>query len=210
MLHLDTHLIEIINATGNWTYVILFAIVFFECGIIFTPFLPGESMLFATGTIAALGVLNIHLVFILLCLAGIIGGFVNFTLGHLLRDHLYKIEKVGFVRRYLGQAHDFYERHGGKTIFIARLIPLIRTYAPFVAGVVRMGKKTFVFYNMMGAIFWVGLFIYGGYFFGNIAFVRRNFPFVILTILTLSLVPAVIAVFKRPKKNNKNYVIHEA
>jgi membrane-associated protein len=188
-LHLDEHLANIINQYGAWTYAILFLIIFMETGFVVTPFLPGDSLLFAAGTFAALGSLNIWLLIILLMIAAIIGDTVNYWIGHYLGDRAYNIKWI--KREYLERTHAFFEKHGGKTIFLARFVPIVRTFAPFVAGMGKMSYGYFFSYNVFGGIVWVVLFTLLGFFFGNIPFVKANFEIVILAIILFSIVPAV-------------------
>lgn len=188
-LHLDEHLANIINQYGVWTYAILFLIIFMETGFVVTPFLPGDSLLFAAGTFAALGSLNVWLLIVLLMIAAIVGDTVNYWIGHYLGDRAYNIKWI--KREYLDRTHAFFEKHGGKTIFLARFVPIVRTFAPFVAGMGKMSYGYFFSYNVFGGIVWVLLFTLLGYFFGNIPFVKANFEFVIIAIILISVVPAV-------------------
>jgi membrane-associated protein len=188
-LHLDQHLSEVISEYGTWTHLILFLIVFCETGLVVTPFLPGDSLLFAAGTFAALGALDLWLVVILLIVAAIIGDTVNYWIGAYIGPRAFRGD-IRFLRKeYLDRTHAFYEKHGGKTIILARFVPIIRTFAPFVAGVGAMSYPKFITYNVVGAVLWVGLFVLGGYFFGNIPVVRENFTLVILAIIALSVMP---------------------
>lgn len=190
-LHLDRHLSELIAQFGSWTYGILFLIVFCETGLVVTPFLPGDSLLFAAGTFAGLGSLDPTVLFLLLCAAAILGDTANYWIGARIGPRAFS----GTVR-FLNQTHlrkteAFYEKHGGKTIILARFVPIIRTFAPFVAGIGAMQYSRFLAYNIIGAVLWVGLFIFGGYLFGNIPAVRRNFSLVIAAIIVLSVLPIV-------------------
>jgi membrane-associated protein len=188
-LHLDRHLSEVISEYGTWTHLILFLIVFCETGLVVTPFLPGDSLLFAAGTFAALGALDLWLVVILLIGAAIIGDTVNYWVGAYIGPRAFRGD-IRFLRKeYLDRTHAFYEKHGGKTIILARFVPIIRTFAPFVAGVGAMSYPKFFTYNVVGAVLWVGIFVLGGYFFGNIPVVRENFTIVILAIIALSVMP---------------------
>jgi membrane-associated protein len=188
-LHLDQHLSEVISEYGTWTHLILFLIVFCETGLVVTPFLPGDSLLFAAGTFAALGALDLWLVVILLIGAAIIGDTVNYWVGAYIGPRAFRGD-IRFLRKeYLDRTHAFYEKHGGKTIILARFVPIIRTFAPFVAGVGAMSYPKFITYNVVGAVLWVGIFVLGGYFFGNIPVVRENFTIVILAIIALSVMP---------------------
>ena len=186
-LHLDEHMANIINQYGAWTYAILFLVVFMETGFVITPFLPGDSLLFAAGTFAALGSMNVWLLVLLLIIAAIAGDTVNYWIGHYLGDRAYNIKWI--KREYLDRTHAFFEKHGGKTIFLARFVPIVRTFAPFVAGMGNMSYGYFFSYNVFGGIVWVLSFTFLGYFFGNIPFVKENFELVILAILFISVVP---------------------
>jgi membrane-associated protein len=189
-LHLDEYLANIINQYGAWTYGILFFVIFMETGFVITPFLPGDSLLFAAGTFAALGsTLNVWMLIILLMVAAVLGDTVNYWIGHYLGDRAYNIKWI--KKEYLDRTHAFFEKHGGKTIFLARFVPIVRTCAPFVAGMGRMSYGYFFSYNVFGGIVWVVLFTLLGYFFGNIPFVKQNFELVILAILVISVVPVV-------------------
>ncbi|MGH7510458.1 MAG: DedA family protein [Gemmatimonadales bacterium] len=191
-LHLDQHLSQIISQYGIWTHLILFLIVFCETGLVITPFLPGDSLLFAAGTFAALGALDLWLVVTLLIIAAIVGDTVNYWVGAYIGPRAFRGD-VRFLRKeYLDRTHAFYEKHGGKTIILARFIPIIRTFAPFVAGVGAMSYPRFITYNVAGAFLWVGLFVLGGYFFGNIPVVRDNFTIVILAIIAISVMPIAV------------------
>ncbi len=195
-LHLDKHLAEIIADYGVWTHLILFAIVFAETGLVVTPFLPGDSLLFAAGTFAALGSLDLWLLVVLLIGAAILGDTVNYWVGAWIGPRAFS-GNVRFLRKdYLDRTHAFYEKHGGKTIIIARFVPIIRTFAPFVAGVGAMSYTKFITYNIVGAVLWVGLFVPAGYFFGNMDVVRNNFSLVILAIIAISLLPIAFEMIK--------------
>jgi membrane-associated protein len=193
-LHLDEHLANVINQYGVWTYGILFAVIFLETGVVVTPFLPGDSLLFAAGTFAALGTMNVYLLAGLLIAAAILGDSVNYSIGHYLGERAYKIKWI--KKEYLDRTHAFFEKHGGKTIFLARFVPIVRTFAPFVAGIGRMSYGYFITYNFVGGIVWVLLFTFAGYFFGNIPFVRRNFEFVIIGIILVSVAPMFVEWWK--------------
>lgn len=193
-LHLDEHLANIINQYGTWTYAILFLIIFMETGFVVTPFLPGDSLLFAAGTLAPLSDLNIWLIVVLLIIAAIAGDTVNYWIGHYLGERAYNIKWI--KKEYLDRTHAFFQKHGGKTIFLARFVPIVRTFAPFVAGMGKMSYGYFFSYNVFGGIVWVMLFTFLGYFFGNIPFVKANFELVIIAIILVSIVPAVWEAWK--------------
>ncbi|HEY7653236.1 MAG TPA: DedA family protein [Methylomirabilota bacterium] len=195
LLHLDRHLSEVIRHYGIWTYLILFLIVFCETGLVVTPFLPGDSLLFAVGTFAALEALDIRLVMTLLAAAAIVGDSVNYAIGARIGPRVFRQEGVRFLnRKHLERTHAFYERYGAKTIVIARFVPIVRTFAPFVAGIGRMTYRRFLIYNVAGALLWVVGLVLGGYLFGNIPVVRRNFSLVVFAIIGLSILPALIEV----------------
>ena len=196
IIHIDEHLAVIISDYGTWTYAILFLIVFAETGFVVTPFLPGDSLIFAAATFAARGVLDPWLLFVVMATAGIIGDGVNYAIGHYIGPRVFT-EDVRFLKReYLDKAHEFFEKHGGKAIFLARFVPIIRTFVPFVAGAGAMNYSKFVIYNVVGAITWVGTFDILGYYFGTIPAVEENFSFVIIGIIVVSLIPAVVEYLK--------------
>ncbi len=195
-LHLDRYLSTIIGAYGGWTYAILFLVIFCETGLVVTPFLPGDSLLFAAGTFAALGVLDPHVLFLLLTAAAILGDTVNYWIGHWVGPRAFGGSIRWLRQDYLRRTELFYERHGGKTIVLARFVPIIRTFAPFVAGVGTMAYPRFVAFNVGGAVVWVGLFIYGGYFFGNLPVVRANFSLVVVAIILLSVLPLAVEAWR--------------
>jgi membrane-associated protein len=193
VLHLDKHLSALIRTYGIWTYLILFAVVFCETGLVITPFLPGDSLLFAAGSFAALGALKVGWLFLILSVAAVIGDTVNYWIGHRVGPKVFSREDVRFFKKeYLDRTHEFYERHGGKTIIIARFVPIIRTFAPFVAGIGKMSYGKFISYNIIGGVSWVAIFVFGGYFFGNIPVVKKNFTVVIFMIILISLLPGII------------------
>jgi membrane-associated protein len=198
VLHLDKHLGDLIAQFGGWTYLILFLVIFMETGLVVTPFLPGDSLLFAAGTLAALegSPLNVVLLYVLLAAAAIIGDTVNYWIGHAVGPRAFTGNSRFLKKEYLERTHAFYEKHGGKTIFLARFVPIIRTFAPFVAGVGHMSYGYFFSYNVIGGLVWTALFIFGGYFFGNIPWVRDNFSVVIIAIVLISVLPAVIEVIR--------------
>lgn len=195
VLHLDRHLNQLAGELGLWLYAVLFVIIFCETGLVVTPFLPGDSLIFACGALAA-GAdspLSIWGLFVVMATAGIAGDTVNYHIGKFVGPKIFHAESGRFFRReYLDRTHRFYERHGGKTIILARFIPIIRTFAPFVAGIGAMTYFRFLFYNVIGALAWVGLFLAGGYWFGNLPIVRRNFTLVIAAIIVISVMPMVI------------------
>lgn len=188
-LHLDEYMAEVIGQYGIWTYALLFLIVFLETGFVVTPFLPGDSLLFAAGSFAALGVLNPWILVITLSIAAILGDTVNYWIGHWIGPRAFS-GNVRFLKaEYLDQTHAFYEKHGGKTIILARFVPIVRTFAPFVAGVGAMNYRRFLVYNVVGGILWVNIFVWLGYYFGNIPFVKKNFEVAIIAIIVLSVLP---------------------
>lgn len=192
-MHIDKHLGAVIQAYGGWTYLILFLIIFCETGLVVTPLLPGDSLLFAIGTFAAMGYLEVEYVIAGLTVAAIAGDSVNYAIGHYLGPRVFaKKNSLIFRKEYLDRTHKFYEKYGARTIVIARFVPIVRTFAPFVAGVGAMSYGKFLFYNVTGAIAWIFLFILGGYYFGSIPFVKENFTLVILAIIFLSIMPGVI------------------
>lgn len=194
VLHVDRHLIQLLADYGLWIYGILFLVVFLETGLVVTPFLPGDSLLFVAGALAAAGGMDVWLLFGLLASAAILGDALNFWIGRLLGERAYKLPDTRwFKQAYLRKTHDFYERHGGKTIIIARFMPIVRTFAPFVAGVGHMSYQRFAAFNVAGAILWVGSFLAAGYFFGNIPAVKQNLTLVIFGIIILSIMPGVVA-----------------
>ena len=200
-LHLDEYLGEIIRNYGLWTYLILFIIIFMETGLVVTPFLPGDSLLFAAGAFAGLGDLNPIILFILLSLAAVIGDTVNYWIGHFIGPKAFSGDIRFLKKEYLDRTHAFYDRHGGKTIVLARFIPIIRTFAPFVAGIGAMTYAHFIAYNILGGVLWVALFTFLGYFFGNLQVVQENFSLVILAIILISILPAVVEYLRERRRN---------
>lgn len=197
ILHIDQHLAALSAEYGVWIYAILFLIIFCETGLVVTPFLPGDSLLFAAGGIAALGEMNIHLMVALLLAAAILGDAVNFAIGKYFGARLFaNPDSKIFRRAYLDKTHAFYEKHGGKTIIIARFVPIVRTFAPFVAGMGNMHYGRFIRYNIIGAILWVVLFSYAGYFFANIPLVKNNLALVLAAIIVISVLPGVVEVVR--------------
>jgi membrane-associated protein len=203
--HLDQHLGEILQFFGAWTYVLLFLIVFCETGLVVTPILPGDSLLFALGAFAAnpylKGPLEVEWLFITLSIAAVAGDTVNYAIGHYIGPKVFQREDSRFFKKaYLEKTHQFYEKHGGKTIIIARFMPIIRTFAPFVAGIGQMTYARFIAYNVIGAVSWIALFIFGGYCFGNLPMIRNNFTLVIGAIVILSVLPGVIEYFRQRRE----------
>jgi membrane-associated protein len=191
-LHLDTHLSQVIAQYGVWTYLILFLIIFCETGLVVTPFLPGDSLLFAAGAFAALGALDVRLLVPLLIVAAVLGDTINYRVGAAIGPRAFE-GKLPFLRKeHLDRTRAFYDRHGGKTIILARFVPIVRTFAPFVAGVGTMSYGRFLTYNLVGAVLWVGLLVLAGYFFGNVPVVRENFSLVVLAIIAISVMPIAV------------------
>ncbi len=197
LAHLDVHLASLAQNYGGWVYVILFLIIFAETGLVVTPFLPGDSLLFVAGAVAAVGAMDVNKLVIVLIAAAFLGNYVNFQIGKYL-GKLYFIDRESrFIKReYLEKTHAFFEQHGGKTIIISRFLPILRTYAPFVAGIGRMGNWRFTMFNAVGAVLWVASLTYAGYLFGNIPFIKNNLTLVIVAIILISLLPGIIAYFK--------------
>jgi membrane-associated protein len=193
VLHLDKHLDSLVAQFGPWLYVILFLIIFCETGLVVTPFLPGDSLLFAVGALAARPEgLNVWVLVVALSVAAIIGDSVNYWIGYFLGDRLQRRFPRLIKPEHIRRTHEFYERYGGKTIIIARFVPIIRTFAPFVAGVGKMTYSRFMMFNVSGALLWIGLLVPAGYFFGNLPIVRKNFSLVVLVIIFLSILPGII------------------
>ena len=190
-LHIDEYLAEIISQYGVWTYALLFVIIFMETGLVVTPFLPGDSLLFAAGSFAALGVLSPWMLVIILSIAAILGDTVNYWIGHYIGPKAFSGNVRFLKKEYLDKTHAFYEKHGGKTIILARFVPIVRTFAPFVAGVGAMTYRKFILYNIIGGILWVNIFVWLGYFFGNLPFVKKNFEIAILAIIFISVLPMI-------------------
>lgn len=198
-LHLDAHLAEIIQQYGTWTYVILFLIIFCETGLVVTPFLPGDSLLFAAGTFAATGSLDLSILILLLGIAAIVGDSVNYAVGHKIGTKAFRKDARFLNHDHLEKTRHFYEKHGAKTIVLARFFPIIRTFAPFIAGVGSMRYETFIVYNVMGGIIWVFGFTLLGYGFGNIPVVKEHFSIVILGIVAISFIPAILEFVRRKR-----------
>lgn len=192
MLHLDVHLAEFVGQYGMLTYVILFLVIFAETGFVVTPFLPGDSLLFAAGAIASFGSLNIGVMVLLLIIAAILGDTANYWIGHFLGKKIVDNPKIKFINQeHIDKTEQFYKKHGAKTIILARFVPIVRTFAPFVAGVGSMHYSTFITYNVVGGILWVTLFTLLGYFFGNMEFIKHNFHYAVFAIIGLSIVPMI-------------------
>jgi membrane-associated protein len=206
LLHLDVHLAELIAQYGLWIYAILFLIIFCETGLVVTPFLPGDSLLFVAGTLAAIGAnhINVHLMILLLISAAILGDTCNYLIGKFFGEKLFNNpnSKI-FKQNYLEKTHNFYEKHGGKTIFFARFVPIIRTFTPFVAGMGKMTYARFISYCLVAGVVWVCLFMYAGYFFGELDFVKNNLSVLIIAIILISLLPAVIEILIQRAKSKK-------
>ena len=205
VLHMDVHLSEIIAQTGNWTYLILFGVIFMETGLVVTPFLPGDSLIFAAGSLVALegSTLHIGVLWVILAVAAVLGDTVNYEIGKFIGPKAFSSNSRFLKKEYLDRTHAFYEKHGGITIFLARFIPIIRTFAPFVAGIGKMSYWHFISYNFFGGVLWTALFTFGGYFFGNLPIVKNNFSFVIFAIIIISVLPAVVEFLKGRKTEKK-------
>ncbi len=199
ILHIDKHLVDLTQQYHGWIYLILFLIIFCETGLVFLPFLPGDSLLFAVGALAALpeSGLNLGIILVLLCVAAILGDSVNYTMGRKLGDKVYDRNYWFLKREYLDEAQLFYDRYGSRTIVYARFVPIVRTFAPFVAGIGKMDYKRFIIYNVVGALVWVLSFTVAGYFLGNIPAVKSNFSLLVLSIIVLSLIPPIYTLAKR-------------
>ena len=204
ILHLDRHLLDLCTQYGAWVYAILFVIVFCETGLVVTPFLPGDSLLFAVGSLAAINALDLTLSIVLLLTAAILGDTVNYWIGDYVGPKVFHQENSRFLNKeYLVRTHRFYEKHGGKTIIIARFLPIIRTFAPFVAGIGSMTYKRFLMFNDVGGALWVLLFVPAGYFFGSVPFVKNNFSLVILALVLIPGIPSVVEVVRMQLKRRK-------
>ncbi|MBI4726141.1 DedA family protein [candidate division TA06 bacterium] len=204
-IHLDKYLTVIIQNYGTWTYLMLFAVIFCETGLVVLPFLPGDSLIFAAGTLAALGALDIKWLIILMCLAAVAGDTVNYWIGYWVGPKIFQKENVKFLnKKHLMEAHAFYEKYGGITIILARFMPFIRTFAPFVAGIGTMSYWRFMSYNVVGGIAWINIFGWMGYYFGNLPYLKKNFSLVIIAIVVISVMPAVIEYFRRGQKTKNN------
>jgi membrane-associated protein len=196
VLHVDVYLNDIIARYGAWTLALLFFVIFMETGVVVTPFLPGDSLIFAAATFAARGALNPWMLFILISIAAVVGDTANYWIGHRVGARAYTGEVKWLKKEYMERTHVFFEKYGGKTIFLARFVPIIRTFAPFVAGVSQMPYGFFIRWNIIGGVTWVSTFTLLGYFFGNIPFVQKNFELVIIAIIVISVIPVVVEVLK--------------
>jgi len=200
-MHIDKYLISFISAYGTWIYPLLFIIIFCETGLVVTPFLPGDSLIFVAGTIAANQLLYLWLLFIVLAAAAILGDSANYWIGNKLGSKIFRSDTSRFFNKNnLIKAHNFYEKYGGKTIIYARFIPIIRTFVPFVAGIGKMTYFKFFAYNIIGGILWVSIFLFGGYYFGQISFVKNNLTFVVIAIIIVSMIPAVVEYIRERRK----------
>ncbi|AIJ06919.1 MULTISPECIES: DedA family protein [Edwardsiella] len=209
ILHIDVHLAQLVAQYGVWIYGILFLILFCETGLVVTPFLPGDSLLFVAGALASLpsNDLNVHLMVLLMVIAAIVGDALNYTIGRLFGERLFSNPRSRVFRRsYLDKTHAFYERHGGKTIILARFVPIVRTFAPFVAGMGHMSYRHFAAYNVIGALLWVLLFTYAGYLFGNVPVVQENLKLLIVAIIVVSILPGVIEIWRHRRQARRNKV----
>lgn len=207
ILHIDVHLAQIFADYGIWVYAILFLILFCETGLVVTPFLPGDSLLFVAGALSALPTndINVHLMIVLMLIAAILGDAVNYTIGRVFGESLFKNPDSKIFRKsYLDKTHQFYEKHGGKTIILARFVPIVRTFAPFVAGMGHMSYRRFAAYNVIGAFLWVLLFTYAGYIFGDLKIVQDNLKLLIVAIIIISILPGVIEVLRHRRAVAKN------
>jgi membrane-associated protein len=207
IMHIDVQLSTIIQNYGLWTYLILFIIIFWETGVVIFPFVPGDSLLFAVGTFAALGVLNLWWLFFLLSAAAILGDTVNYWIGHFIGPRVFNQNKIRFLKKeHLERTHQFYERYGGKTIIFARFVPIVRTFAPFVAGIGSMTYWKFISYNVTGGIAWVAICLFAGYFFGNLPVVKSNFTLVVFAIIIISVMPGIIEFLRQKYQSDKNNI----
>ena len=209
ILHIDQHLNEIIQSFGLWTYAILFVVIFAETGLVITPFLPGDSLLFAAGTFAALGSLNVFVLWFVLFAAAVLGDTVNYWVGNKIGPRVFEQDIRFLKREYLEQTQQFYDKHGGKTIVLARFVPIVRTFAPFVAGVGTMSYTRFLSFNVLGAFLWTALFVSLGYFFGNIPIIKENFELAIIGIVLISVIPMVYEWLKHRTKRKSETVESE-
>lgn len=206
LLHVDEYLNVMVQNYGIWTYSIIFLIIFCETGLVVTPFLPGDSILFTVGALASTGSLKLLPLFLIFYLAAILGDTVNYFIGKKIGHSIFQKENIKYInKKYLKKAHDFYKNHGSMTIVLGRFIPIIRTFVPFVAGIGEMNYSKFIIYNMIGGVLWVTVFLGGGYLFGGLPFVKQHFSYIVIAILIISIIPAVITIIK--EKGNKNEVV---
>ncbi len=200
ILHMDKHLPELVKSLGYWSYAALFLVIFVETGLVIFPFLPGDSLLFAAGAVAALGGLDVLLLFVLMAVAAVLGDTINYWIGHTIGPRAFSGNIRFLKKEYLDRTQAFYAKHGGKTIFLARFVPIVRTFAPFVAGVGKMSYSYFISYNIFGGIVWTALFIFAGYFFGNLDFIKNNFSLVVIAIILISVLPMVFEYIKAKRE----------
>lgn len=202
-LHLDKYLNYVISAFGVWSYVLLFLVIFMETGLVVTPFLPGDSLLFAAGALAATGSFDVVTLWVTLSVAAFLGDTVNYWIGHFIGPKAFKDDSRLFKKQYLDKAQAFYNKHGGKAIILARYVPIVRTFAPFVAGIGKMNYRKFLMYNLVGGLAWVTIFVWGGYLFGNIPFIKENFEYMTIGIVIMSLIPIVFEFIQERRSHNK-------
>lgn len=200
-LHVDENLVLIVNNFGIWSYGLLFLVIFCETGLVVTPFLPGDSLIFAAGALSAGGALDVVWLFVLLVVAAFVGDTVNYWIGHFVGPKAFEGNHKFLKKEYLHKAQTFYEKHGGAAIVLARFVPIVRTFAPFVAGVSRMSYKNFMFYNFMGGVFWVTIFLFTGFYFGNLPWVKEHFEYLIIVIILISVVPMFVEWWKAKRKS---------
>lgn len=203
VLHIDTHLFELVQNYGPWVYGILFVIIFCETGLVVTPFLPGDSLLFAAGVTAGAGHISYLAVMLIMFAAGVLGDATNYFIGHHVGPAIFSRDHALIKRSHLLKAQAFYERHGGKAIVLARFVPIVRTFAPFVAGIANMKKRVFFFYNISGCVLWVGLLVSAGFFLGNLPWVRENFSLIVYAIIVVSVLPVVVEFLRARFSRNR-------
>ncbi|WP_097026752.1 DedA family protein [Clostridium peptidivorans] len=205
ILHLDKYLNVIIQNYGMWTYALIFLIIFCETGLVVTPFLPGDSILFATGALASIGSLKIFPLFIVVYLSAVMGDIVNYHIGQKIGTNILEKKDVKYINKeYLKKANSFYEKHGSMTIVVGRFIPVIRTFVPFVAGIGEMSYSKFIAYNMLGGVLWVTLFLGGGYFLGELPFIKQHFSYILIAIIIISIIPGIVAFIKGKRDGGNN------
>ncbi|HWK88741.1 MAG TPA: DedA family protein [Longimicrobium sp.] len=210
ILHVDEHLTTIIRDYGGWTYAILFLIIFVETGVVIMPLLPGDSLLFATGALAARGDMQVLVLFVLLCVAAIAGDSLNYWIGSKVGEKAFDGRFRFLKREHLERTHHFFDKYGGKTIVLARFIPIVRTYAPFVAGASKMDYARFLTFNVVGGVLWITIFLWAGYFFGNIPTVKENFEYVVIIIILLSLAPALYEWYRHRREKRRLEAANES